>query len=245
MALSQDKEKRQWSRIVAAGLCPGISDFQTYEKLALLQFTHARKYALENAILAPTPIYAATIHRIIFENIHLWAGTFRQPGESVRFDDGVIGIDAHRVIPELTKVGEEFKAAVIAASRARKPETHAISLAVFHARYRRAHPFLDGNTRTSAVILESQVATIYGHPSLRIKPDTDYKSLLSQAYRGHVSPLANLILESVNLPLVQEMNIKIPPPMYDTDLETEITKNRARIIAQQRGEIIRPRPPMP
>ena len=79
MALSQDKEKRQWSRIVAAGLCPGISDFQTYEKLALLQFTHARKYALENAILAPTPIYAATIHRIIFENIHLWAGLFVNP----------------------------------------------------------------------------------------------------------------------------------------------------------------------
>ena len=233
MALQVNRQK-QWQRIVEARLCPGITDFETYEAKATEQLELAYRAIGGRSIIAPSPIDAAAIHAIIFEGIHPWAGEFRKMGETVRFDHGVVGLDAHRIVPELERIAVETKKAF---DEATSPQDKAIAIACFHARYRRAHPFLDGNTRTSAVLLEAQLQTIFpleNHRSQE-RPE-DYKLKLAQAYQGNITSLANHILAVTEHSLIEAIHVKMPAPMFDDDLETEIIKQRERIIAQQKGQ---------
>ena len=107
MALQANRQK-QWQRIVEAGLCPGITDFETYEAKATEQLELAYRAITGRSIAVPSPVDAAAIHAIIFEGIHPWAGEFRKMGETVRFDRGVVGLDAHRIIPELERIARSL-----------------------------------------------------------------------------------------------------------------------------------------
>ena len=233
----QANRRKQWQRIVEAGLCPGINDFETYEAKATEQLELAYRAIAGRSFIAPAPVDAAAIHAIIFDGIHPWAGEFRKMGETVRFDGGVVGIDAHRVIPELERIAVETKQALDQVS---SPQEKAMAIAYFHARYRRTHPFLDGNTRTSAVLLEAQLQTLFPLEKHRTqeRPE-DYKLKLAQAYQGDIAPLTNHILTVTGHSLIEPIHVKMPAPMFDDDLETEIIKQRERIIAEQQGH--RPR----
>ena len=237
MALQANRQK-QWQRIVEAGLCPGITDFETYEARATEQLELAYRAITGRSIAVPSPVDAAAIHAIIFEGIHPWAGEFRKMGETVRFDRGVVGLDAHRIIPELERIALETKKAVDGSA---SPQEKAMAIACFHARYRRAHPFLDGNTRTSAVLLEAQIQTLFPleNRGIQERPE-DYKLKLAQAYQGDIAPLTNHILTVTGHSPIEAIHVKMPAPMFDDDLETEIIKQRERIIAQQKGQ----RPPI-
>jgi hypothetical protein len=233
MALQANRRK-QWQRIVEAGLCPEISDFETYEAKATEQLGLAYRAVIDRSIAVPSPADVAAVHTIIFDGIHPWAGEFRKMGETVRFDRGVVGLDAHRIVPELERIALETKNAI---DRSTSPQDIAMAIACFHARYRRAHPFLDGNTRTSAVLLEAQLQTLFPGETRRIqeRPE-DYKLKLAQAYRGDLAPLTNHILAVTGHSLIEAIDVKMPTPMFDDDLETEIIKHRERIIAEQKGQ---------
>lgn len=227
----QVNPERQWRKIVAAGLCPGINDFPTYQAKTAEQLALAYKAMLEQPALSPTAADAAAVHGIIFEGVHPWAGTFRSMGQTVRFDQGVVGLDAHRIVPELTRLQEETAEAL---QRAASPQDQAMAITCYHARFRRAHPFLDGNTRTSAVLLEGQMQAVFDlQPRIPQRPD-DYKLLLAQAYRGEIAPLTNHILSATGHAPVEPVHIAMPAPMFDQNLETEIIKRREAILAQQR-----------
>lgn len=227
----QVNPERQWQKIVASGLCPEIKDFASYQAKTTEQLALAYKAVLEQPIVSPGPADAAAIHGIIFEGVHPWAGTFRLMGQSVRFDQGVVGVDSHRITAELERLQEETLQAIrVGAS----PQAQAMAIACYHARFRRTHPFLDGNTRTSAVLLESQIHAVFKlEPRIPQRPD-DYKLLLAQAYRGEIAPLTNHILSATGYASVEPIQVAMPAPMFDQDLETEIIRHREAIIAQQR-----------
>jgi len=223
--------ERQWQKIVAAGLCPEIKDFAQYQAKTTEQLALAYKAVLEQPIVSPSTSDVAAIHSIIFEGVHPWAGTFRQMGQAVRFDQGIVGVDAHRIGSELTRLQEETTQAI---EKAGNPQEQAMAIACYHARFRRTHPFLDGNTRTSAVLLEAQMHAVFRiDPRIPQRPE-DYKQILAQAYRGEIAPLTNLILTVAGQALVQPIHMTMPAPMFDRDLETEIIKHREAIVAQQR-----------
>lgn len=230
MSLKANPE-RQWQKIVAAGLCPEIKDFAQYQAKTAEQLALAYKAVLEQPIASPGASDAAAIHGIIFEGVHLWAGTFRLMGQAVRFDQGIVGVDSHRIESELTRLQEETAQAI---EKASNPQEQAMALACFQARFRRTHPFLDGNTRTSAVLLEAQMHAVF-KINLRIpqRPEA-YKQMLAQAYRGEIAPLTNHILTVAGQALVEPIHVTMPAPMFDRDLETEIIKHREAIVAQQR-----------
>ena len=228
----QPNQDRQWQRIVEAGLCPEIKNFADYEAKTLIQLQRAFDASMADPQIAPTPARVAAIHKIIFDGVHPWAGTFRQMGQTVRFDQGVLGTDAHRVAPELQRIQEET-AQVLA--QAHTPQEQAVAVACYHARYRRVHPFLDGNTCTSAVLLQSQIKAIFQIDQLVPQRPDDYKQKLAQAYRGEIAPLTNHILAIVGQPPIAPTHIRLPAPMFDDDLETEIVKHREEILARQRG----------
>ena len=81
MALQANRQK-QWRRIVEAGLCPGIADFETYEAKATEQLELAYRAVTGRSIAVPSPIDAAAIHAIIFGGIHPWAGEISQDGRN-------------------------------------------------------------------------------------------------------------------------------------------------------------------
>jgi fido (protein-threonine AMPylation protein) len=124
MALQANRQK-QWQRIVEAGLCPGITDFETYEAKATEQLELAYRALTGRSIAVPSPVDAAAIHAIIFEGIHPWAGEFRKMGETVRFDRGVVGLDAHRIIPELERIALETKKAL---DESKSPQDKAMAI---------------------------------------------------------------------------------------------------------------------
>jgi fido (protein-threonine AMPylation protein) len=229
----QPNQIRQWQRIVEARLCPEIKDFAAYESKTLIQLQRAFEASMADPQTAPTPARVAAIHKIIFDGVHPWAGTFRLLGQTVRFDQGVLGTDAHRVTLDLQRIQEETAQAL---SQAHTPQEQAVAIACYHARYRRVHPFLDGNTRTSAVLLQSQIKAIFQIDLLVPQRPDDYKQKLAQAYRGEIAPLTNHILAVVGQPPIMPTHIKLPAPMFDQDLETEIVKHREEILARQRGE---------
>ena len=134
-------------------------------------------------------------------------GRISQDGRK-RFDGGVVGLDAHRVVPEMERIALETKKAL---DEATSPQDRAMAIACFHARYRRAHPFLDGNTRTSAVLLEAQIQTIFPLENRRVqeRPE-DYKLKLAQAYQGDIAPLTNHILAVTGHSLIEAIHVKCP-----------------------------------
>jgi len=226
---------RQWQRIVDAGLCPEITSPAVYEERATAQLNLAFAAAMQDPQPVPTPDRVASIHRIIFSGIHPWAGTFRLMGQTVRFDEGVIGTDSHRVAPDLERISKET---VDSLQQSSSPQEQAIAIACYHARYRRVHPFLDGNTRTSAVLLQAQIKAVFGIEQPATQRPDDYKIKLAQAYRGEVAPLTNHILTIGSFPHIAPLQVKLPAPMFDQDLETEIVKHREEILARQRGPTV-------
>jgi hypothetical protein len=231
----QPNRGRQWQRIVQAGLCPGISTFEEYEARYTPQLLEAIRLVEASPIAIPQPLDLQTVHQIIFADIHPWAGQFRSAGQVVTFDGGTIGTDSHRIVPEIEKLRQDTEEALAKAST---PQDQAITISLFHARIRRIHPFLDGNTRTSATLLEGQLRAIFGPPPHSIAHPERYKQLLAEAYHGKIVPLTNAILTRLNLAPIPEtdLTIKLAAPMMDTDLETEWKKERETILKKQQSK---------
>ena len=81
----QPNQDRQWQRIVEAGLCPEIKDFATYEAKTLIQLQRAFDASMADPQIAPTPARVAAIHKIIFDEVHPWAGNLSAVGSDGPF----------------------------------------------------------------------------------------------------------------------------------------------------------------
>ena len=97
----------QWRKIQHIGLCPGILSFEIYTDTYVPQLEQAINESIAVACLVPGLDEIRAFHKIVFNGIHEWAGTFRGAGESVNFDGGQIGADHHRIVPAIEKVQAE------------------------------------------------------------------------------------------------------------------------------------------
>jgi fido (protein-threonine AMPylation protein) len=230
MAVDKRELGPQWKKIVRVGLVPGVADWPTYERRFLVNMRKARILAVSDARAVPSPDYVRLIHKTIFKDVYLSAGQFRQPGETAVFDHGVCGADAHRIDMELTRLQVEIKAKLAEADEHKK----ALCVAEYLGRLRKIHPFKDGNTRTSAILMESQCNALFG-ANLRPEVSTEnFKELLRNAYRGNLVLLANRILAAEKLSSISEnTKVEIGTHGFDTDIETEWKHIRERIRLQQ------------
>jgi hypothetical protein len=231
----QPNRAAQWKKIQAAGLCPGITSFEAYTDAYTKQLDQALSESVRFPCLVPGPEEILIFHRIIFKDIHPWAGTFRGPGESVYFDGGQVGADANRIFPAIAHLQNETATKLESVST---PQEKVLSIAGFLGALRLIHPFRDGNTRTAVVALEGQITVLFGEKDRPPLAELDFKQFLRAAYQGHLGPLANRILEREELPQLPESESEAAKvrPNLDADMETVWQQQRDKIIRQQRGE---------
>jgi hypothetical protein len=230
---SQPNTSAQWAKIQKAGLCSGIKSFADYTVRYLAQLEEAIDSSVERACLVPGPSDLAAFHNIVFKDIHPWAGEFRKLGQAVTFDGSTPGADAHRIGPALQSLKEETEASL---AQAPSDQAKVILISSYLGGVRRIHPFLDGNTRTSVVVLYGQVTALFGKKERPALASLEFKGMLKNAYEGHVGFLANCILKEGNLPAIigQAAEAGKVPPSLDADLETAWQDERERILERQK-----------
>jgi fido (protein-threonine AMPylation protein) len=151
---------------------------------------------------APDPPRIQVVHRLVFGEVHPWAGRFRRPGELVVVS-GRVGADPQNIMREVQLL--------CAQSRAFGRELRAIDLddlqraclqAGFdHMRLTRIHPFKDGNGRTSRLIATARVRGVLKSFAMDwelCRPD--YIAALKAGDGGDLAPMANLLLRGACSP---------------------------------------------
>lgn len=226
----------QWRKIQHIGLCPGISSFEIYTDTYVPQLEQAINESIAVAWLVPGLDEIRAFHKIVFNGIHEWAGTFRGAGESVNFDGGQIGADHHRIVPAIEKVQAETTTLIETSANIGEKVR---AVVMYLGALRCIHPFRDGNTRTAVVIMEGQVAALFGPREREPVASFDFKNLLRNAYQGHVGPLANRILEREGLPplAAEDSEVAKALPALDVDMETAWQMKREEILQKQRGSL--------
>lgn len=231
----QPNPTAQWKKIQAVGLCPEITSFEIYTDAYTKQLDKALIESVRLPCLIPGPEEILIFHRIIFKDIHPWAGTFRGSGESVYFDGGQVGADANRIFPAIEQLQNKTVAKLDTAST---PQDRTLVIVGYLGALRLIHPFRDGNTRTAVVVLEGQTTALFGERERPALTELDFKQLLRDAYQGHLGPLANRILAREGLPPIPESQAEAPRlrPALDADMETVWQQEREKIIRHQRGD---------
>jgi len=230
----QPNQAAQWKKIQKVGLCPEITSFEIYTDAYTKQLDKALIESARFPCLVPGPEEILIFHRIIFKDIHPWAGTYRGSGESVYFDGGQVGADASRIVSAIVQL-QKMTASKL--DTAATPQDKTSVLVGYLGALRLIHPFRDGNTRTAVVVLEGQTTALFGNKARPALTELDFKHLLRDAYHGHPGPLTNRILTREGLPPLPESRSEAPRvrPALDTDMETVWRQQREKIIQQQQG----------
>ena len=77
------------------------------------------------------------------------------------------------------------------------------SLAFFHVRFERVHPFLDGNGRAGRAILAVQFETTFGRLP-KFSDQQGYREAMRASVKRDLAPLLNYLSESAGLPKIGE-----------------------------------------
>ena len=237
---SLERSEADWQKIQPLGLCERIVTKTDYDRAVYENVLRAQRFVLDQPLLLPSLDYLCALHRIVFDDVHPWAGELRRPGTLPVGLGQHVSADANRVPRELAMLG------------AQAGELHAgpwhdapLNVVAFcHARFERIHPFLDGNGRVGRLLVASQLRAALGdnfHPQpVDRKPymaalrDTD-KHLLTalvavlRAFAGQ-PPLAGV--ERVLAPFSIAPRVAAPE---DTDrltvaAEVELTRRPADLL---------------
>jgi fido (protein-threonine AMPylation protein) len=200
----------QWQRILAAGLAPSIKSPEQYVDAFSRHLVEIQKVLKPFPV--PSPDILKDIHYDIFHDIYLSAGKFRET--LVYFDGGMIGTDPQNLDRELRNICRDGENDLTTAGSI---QDQAVAIAVMHGRMRRTHCFIDGNTRTAACVLLSQVKEVFGKDIDLLSADKvpEFKNNLALAYRGIVAPLTNnFILEPIGAELIDHREVTIPKQLF-------------------------------
>jgi fido (protein-threonine AMPylation protein) len=215
-----------WEQIQRLGVHPHVRSILQYELLAVVGAMAAEKFLSEYSPDHLAPDTCRVVHRLMFENIHPWAGDFRRPGESI-IVAGYPGADSCRIRPELTLLQSQISHwpnhAVSPALT--QLQSSAIRCAFYHARFERIHPFKDGNGRVGRQVLTAMVKSLSGEPTF---PDWKaempfYFAGLKAANRHDLTPLANLILSWLSHRLIEfpfPAPFRMAPRMFEGFTDT-------------------------
>jgi Fic family protein len=155
---------------------------------------HAAAYALMTAVAAGSaPVTLATVrdlHHLVADRLLDEPGQFRR---------GAVQIRGSQLVPpparEVPRLMEAWLRWGDEAGRSYEPVTRAV---IAHHGFLAVHPFLDGNGRTARLLLNLQLLRAGYPPALLLQEwRLGYLEALSQADRGRLSPLLNLLGRAV------------------------------------------------
>ena len=90
-----------WERIQKIGLLPGVKTLRQYDERVFKSLTAAKEFVGKFPTLNPSLDYTRIVHRMVFHEVHPWAGEIRQPGRLPPRVGGFITCEPERLETEL------------------------------------------------------------------------------------------------------------------------------------------------
>lgn len=194
----QNPSYHSWKKVRNLGLKEGINCLEDYEKFCDLGLyrLEQRLYEMPEAIEKPSVRLIQGLHNIAFRDVYLWAGSFRSPGQTVGVG-GFIAADPERIIPEL-------QLTFLQCTEIFENNDPYFAMALFHIRFQRIHPFLDGNGRIGRAILHAQ-AQRFCNCNFAWPEREKYLQALSECSNLSVSSMVNLVRMGCDAETVSEV----------------------------------------
>lgn len=189
------KDTYLFKDIQKLGLYPDVTDLEVYKQRVEVGLVGAHIWLdTQNALFDIGPDKIKETHRLAFDRVHPWAGTFRGREKQVRVGP-YIAAEPECIPVELTAAKAQMD--FILGHEVRDPNTGTdlagyAAVALFHSRFERIHPFRDGNGRTGRVVLFSQVKQLTGK-EMRFPERDIYLAAIRATDKGHLTPMINVI----------------------------------------------------
>jgi fido (protein-threonine AMPylation protein) len=212
MADSASNPPHVWEQVQRLGINPNVTSYAEYEESCAHGALAAEKFVSEYRPDLFSPETSRVVHRLMFHRVHPWAGQFRKGGEAVIIA-GYPAADSWRVQAELELLQLQISRwrDYVAALALEDIHVTASLCAFHHIRFERVHPFRDGNGRVGRIILAAAMSRLFERPiafDWRKEKQTYYTALLA-GNKGRLTPLVNLLIAAVDLPLVAR---ELPAP---------------------------------
>jgi fido (protein-threonine AMPylation protein) len=225
---SHEQPPHRWSDIQRLEVLDSVTSIGDYERLIAIGALLAAEYAHAFVPDPFSPGTCRTIHRLMFEEVHPWAGSLRRHGESV-IVAGFPCAEPWRIRQELELLEIQLNILREKLINQHLPSGYhqALLCAFHHIRFERIHPFRDGNGRVGRLLLSTAVrqtidiSITFDWAELRIP----YFDALKLSNRGDLAPLANLILSrqgGVSELAEFQSPFRIAPRMFETIVETTL-----------------------
>ena len=155
---SLERSEADWQKIQPLGLCGRIVSKADYDRAVYENVLRAQRFVLDQPLLLPSVDYVRALHRLVFDDVHPWAGELRRPGTPPAGFGTHVSADPSRVPRELAMLSAQADELITGPWR-----DAPLNVAAFcHARFERIHPFLDGNGRVGRLLAASQLRAALG-----------------------------------------------------------------------------------
>lgn len=240
--MHRTSDNQQWKKAVESGLLPHVVNLDELQRL--VQEDYFRAIAVMGEWLhAPSLLWQArgiaVAHEMIFGRVHPWAGKFRRSGQ-VACIHGHVGADPAIIFfREETRAVHSTSLLLIELERLERQSAWMrrnlgtsqfaalVAASVFHLRFLRIHPFLDGNGRTGRLLLLLQLlaagmkASLVGLQAFGDKNRAVYIEALQAGDRGEMAPLINWCASLCEVRFANSLTSFRSPYYIPPEMETE------------------------
>lgn len=194
---------RDWERVKALGLKPGITSVEDYSERVQKGTARALRNLQREGFIILGPESVERVHRDIFEDVYTWTG-FRRPNQvpGVSHEVGVGGFKGTywEKIPSALRLSETEADKALENTRSDMQQEDILqkaeAIAEYHANLLKTHPFLDGNGRCARVILAFQIKRLFGATMLQDFDKRNYIDCLNEfRHDFKIERLRDLIID--------------------------------------------------
>ncbi len=198
-------DSEDWARIQRLGVLPTVREPVDYLGETALGAARAEQAFRFSRNIIPNVSEIKFLHKVMFSDVHPWAGQFRKEGQEVVAGD-LVCCWAADITRELKNLNKEMLSNPLEGDRQYKAEI----ICYYHAIFEEIHPFLDGNGRIGRIILDGQTQKLLGR-------QIDFNGFSRKEYiaalgiarnEGNLGPVADLILShsiALKAPSINEL----------------------------------------